>query len=33
MMRQPISAATPAINVPATEPLSADKLKALYSLR
>ena len=33
MMRQAISAATPAINVPATEPLSADKLKALYSLR
>ena len=33
MMRQAISAATPAINVPVTEPLTADKLKALYSLR
>ncbi len=33
MMRQAISAATPAINAPATEPLTADKLKALYSLR
>jgi integrase/recombinase XerD len=33
MMRAAISAATPAINAPATEPLTADKLKALYSLR
>jgi integrase/recombinase XerD len=33
MMRQAISAATPAINVPVTEPLTEDKLKALYSLR
>jgi integrase/recombinase XerD len=33
MMRQAISAATPAINAPAAEPLTADKLKALYSLR
>jgi len=33
MMRQAISAATPAINAPATEPLTEDKLKALYSLR
>jgi integrase/recombinase XerD len=33
MMRQAITAATPAINVPATQPPSADKLKALYSLR
>jgi site-specific recombinase XerD len=33
MMRQAISAATPAINAPATDRLSEDKLQALYSLR
>jgi site-specific recombinase XerD len=33
MMRAAISAATPAINAPATDRLSEDKLKALYSLR
>ena len=33
MMRAAISAATPAINAPATDPLSEDKLQALYSLR
>jgi integrase/recombinase XerD len=33
MMRAAISAATPAINSPAAEPLTEDKLKALYSLR
>ena len=33
MMRQAISAATPAINAPATDPLTEDKLQALYSLR
>jgi integrase/recombinase XerD len=33
MMRAAISAATPAINAPATDLLSDDKLKALYSLR
>ena len=33
MMRQAISKATPAISVPVTEPLTEDKLQALYSLR
>jgi integrase/recombinase XerD len=33
MMRAAISAATPAINSPAAEPLTEEKLKALYSLR
>jgi integrase/recombinase XerD len=33
MMRAAISAATPAINDPATDQLSEDKLQALYSLR
>jgi integrase/recombinase XerD len=33
MMRQAISKATPAINAPVTDPLTEDKLKALYSLR
>jgi site-specific recombinase XerD len=33
MMRAAISAATPAINAPATDRLSEDKLQALYSLR
>ena len=33
MMRQAINAATPAINAPATDQLSEDKLQALYSLR
>ena len=33
MMRAAISAATPAINAPATDRLSEDKLRALYSLR
>ena len=33
MMRAAISKATPAINAPVTEPLTQDKLKALYSLR
>jgi integrase/recombinase XerD len=33
MMRAAISAATPAINYPATDRLSEDKLQALYSLR
>ena len=33
MMRQAINAATPAIDHPATEQLSEDKLQALYSLR
>jgi hypothetical protein len=33
MMRQAITKATPAISVPATEPLTEDKLQALYSLR
>ena len=33
MMRAAISAATPAINSPATDRLSEDKLQALYSLR
>ncbi len=33
MMRQAINAATPAINAPATDPLTEDKLQALYSLR
>jgi integrase/recombinase XerD len=33
MMRQAISAATPAINAPVTDPLTEDKLQALYSLR
>ena len=33
MMRQAINAATPGIGHPAAEPLSPDKLQALYSLR
>ena len=33
MMRQAINAATPAINTPATEPLTEDQLQTLYSLR
>jgi integrase/recombinase XerD len=33
MMRQAINAATPAINTPATEPLTDDQLQTLYSLR
>ncbi len=33
MMREAISAATPAINAPATDRLTEDKLQALYSLR
>ena len=33
MMRAAISAATPAISAPVTEPLTTDKLQALYSLR
>jgi hypothetical protein len=33
MMRQAISKATPAIGVPVTDPLTEDKLQALYSLR
>jgi len=33
MMRQAINAATPAINAYATDPLTDDKLQALYSLR
>jgi hypothetical protein len=33
MMRQAISKATPAISVPVTDPLTEDKLQALYSLR
>ena len=33
MMRAAISAATPAIDAPATDQLSEDKLQALYSLR
>ena len=33
MMRQAINAATPAIDSPATDQLSEDKLQALYSLR
>jgi integrase/recombinase XerD len=33
MMRQAISAATPAISAPATDRLTEDKLQALYSLR
>ena len=33
MMREAINAATPAINTPATERLTEDKLQALYSLR
>ena len=33
MMRQAINAATPAINAHATDPLTEDKLQALYSLR
>lgn len=33
MMRTAIEAATPAIDRPATEPLTEDKLQALYSLR
>jgi site-specific recombinase XerD len=33
MMREAINAATPTINTLATEPLTEDKLQALYSLR
>jgi len=33
MMRQAITKATPAISVPITDPLTEDKLQALYSLR
>ena len=33
MMREAINAATPAINTLATDPLTEDKLQALYSLR
>jgi integrase/recombinase XerD len=33
MMRQAINAATPAINTPATDPLTEDQLQTLYSLR
>jgi site-specific recombinase XerD len=33
IMRQAISKATPAISVPVTDPLTEDKLQALYSLR
>ena len=33
MMRQAINAATPAIPVHATDPLTEDKLQRLYSLR
>jgi len=33
MMRQAINAATPAISVHATDPLTEDKLQQLYSLR
>jgi integrase/recombinase XerD len=33
MMRQAITKATPAISIPVTEPLTEDKLQALYSLR
>ncbi len=33
MMRQAISKATPAISVPVTDPLTEEKLQALYSLR
>jgi integrase/recombinase XerD len=33
MMREAINAATPAINAHATDPLTEDKLQALYSLR
>jgi hypothetical protein len=33
MMRQAISKATPAISIPVTDPLTEDKLQALYSLR
>src|SRR6476646_1863137 len=33
MMRQAINAATPAINIAATEPLTEDQLQTLYSLR
>ena len=33
MMREAINAATPAINSPATEPLTEDQLQTLYSLR
>ncbi len=33
MMREAINAATPAINTPATDPLTEDELQALYSLR
>ena len=33
MMREAINAATPAINALATDPLTEDKLQALYSLR
>jgi integrase len=33
MMREAVNAATPAINAPAAEQLTEDKLQALYSLR
>jgi integrase len=33
MMREAITAATPAINAPGPEPLTQDRLQALYSLR
>jgi len=33
MMREALNAATPAINTPATEQLTEDKLQALYDLR
>ena len=33
MMRQAISKATPAINTAVADPLTEDKLQALYSLR
>ena len=33
MMRQAITAATPAINTPGADGLTQDKLQALYSLR
>lgn len=33
MMRQAVDAATPAINTPPAQPLTQDKLQALYDLR
>jgi integrase/recombinase XerD len=33
MMRQAVDAATPAINTPAAQRLTEDRLQALYSLR